>query len=572
MRFSNTLQGYQSSWLSADLLAGLIVAVLITPQSIAYALLAGLPPQAGLYSALLPVAIYAFLGTSPLLAVGPVAIISLMTFDALHQIATPSTAEYMTLAAALAFLAGLWLLLFWLVDLGRWTTFISQSVISAFTSATALLIVLSQLHHVLGVDASGHADFWNTLTGLLAEVPSTEWHTVLFAIAALIMLLAWQYGMPKISHSLPVPMANLLNKSGPLLVVIAGIVIVSNSALNIATVGELPSGLPVFGLPNITFAEWQSLIVSAGIIALICYITSISASEALIALDKSGQVQSNNNTQELLALGGANIAAALTQAFPIAGSFSRSVVNQAAGAKSQMAALITVALVLIICLFANHLFTNLPQAILAVIIIASAWPLVSFTEGFNAWRYQHSDGIVWFISFLAVLAIGAESGILMGMVLSLALYIKRTSEPHIAEVGRVANSDHFRNVLHYKVHTSPNVLMIRIDENLYFANSRYLLKIIRQRMQARSQIQHIVLVGTAINHIDYNGFQTLEKLLHGLKEHGYLLHLAEFKMPVIKQLEHTDFLQHLQPGQLFFTASHALKTLGNLPESESNKN
>lgn len=568
MRFSNTLQGYQSSWLSADLLAGLIVAVLITPQSIAYALLAGLPPQAGLYSALLPVAVYAFLGTSPLLAVGPVAIISLMTFDALHQVASPNTAEYMTLAAALAFLAGLWLLLFWLVDLGRWTTFISQSVISAFTSATALLIVLSQLHHVLGVSASGHADFWNTLTGLLAEISHTDWHTLLFAAVSLAALLIWQYGMPKLSRTLPAPLANLLNKSGPLLVVIVGIIVISNSQLTIDTVGELPSGLPSFGLPDLTFAQWQGLVTSAAIIALLCYITSISASEALIALDKSGQTQSNNNTQELLALGGANIAAALTQAFPIAGSFSRSVVNQAAGAKSQMAALITVILVVIICLFASQLFTNLPQAILAVIIIASAWPLVSFKDGASAWRYQHSDGFVWFISFLAVLIAGAESGILVGMILSLALYIKRTSEPHIAEVGRVANSDHFRNVLHYKVHTSPNVLMIRIDENLYFANSRYLLKVIRQRMQARANIQHVVLVGTAINHIDYNGFQTLEKLLIGLNERGYQLHLAEFKMPVIQQLEHTEFLQKMKPGQLFFTASEALKTLGQDTEPE----
>lgn len=560
MRFSNSLQGYQSSWFSADLLAGLIVAVLITPQSIAYALLAGLPPQAGLYSALLPVAVYAVLGSSPLLAVGPVAIISLMTFDALHQVAMPGSSEYMVLAAALAFLTGLWLLLFWLVDLGRWTTFISQSVISAFTSATALLIVLSQLHHVLGVNASGHADFYHTLAGLYQEVSFTDVTTLIFAIVALVALLVWQYQVPKLSRNLPKALANLVNKSGPLLIVIAGILLVQQFSFQLQTVGELPSGLPSFGLPSLTVQQWQQLIGSAAIIALISYITSLSASEAMAALNKEGP-SSNNNNQELLALGGANIAAALTQAFPIAGSFSRSVVNQAAGAKSQMAGLITVALVLVVCLFASRLFTHLPQAILAVIIIASAWPLVGFGDGVQAWRYQHSDGLVWFISFVAVLIGGAETGILLGMLLSLALYIKRTSEPHIAEVGRVANSDHFRNVLHYQVQTSPNVLMIRIDENLYFANSRYLLKVIRQRLEARQGIEHVVLVGTAINHIDFNGFQTLQHLLQGLNEHHLQLHLAEFKMPVIKQLEHTDFLTAMRPGQLFFTASAALKEL-----------
>lgn len=566
MRFSNSLQGYQSSWFSADILAGLIVAVLITPQSIAYALLAGLPPQAGLYSALLPVVIYALLGSSPVLAVGPVAIISLMTFDALHQIATPNTGEYMTLAAALAMLTGLWLILFWLVDLGRWTTFISQSVISAFTSATALLIVLSQVHHVLGVQASGYADFWNTLLGLTEQITLTSPTTLLFALCSLGGLLLWQYQIPKISRHLPNSLANLVNKSGPLLVVVAGILAVSFSGLNINTVGDLPSGLPKFGLPELAFNEWSGLVSSAAIIALISYITSLSASEALAALNKTNQPSKNNNNQELLALGGANVAAALTQAFPIAGSFSRSVVNQAAGAKSQMAGLITVLIVLLVCLVASHLFADLPQAVLAVIIIASAWPLVGFGDGLKAWRYQHSDGVVWFISFLAVLIAGAETGILTGMLLSLALYVKRTSEPHIAEVGRVANSDHFRNVLNYKVTTSPQVLMIRIDENLFFANSRYLLKVIHQRLTARTGIKHVVLVGTAINHIDFNGFQVLEQLLAGLKEHGYQLHLAEFKMPVINMLKRTEFLDNMQPGQLFFTASDALRALSQSEE------
>lgn len=557
---TNTLKGYQRQWLVPDFMAGLIVAILITPQAIAYALLAGLPPEAGLYSALLPVLVYALLGSSPLLAVGPAAVISLMTLETLHKLAPVASAQYVSLAAALAFLVGVWLILFWLIDLGRWTTFISATVISAFTSATAILIVASQLPAILGIHSTTSADLWHSLSALWQHRSDIHLEATLFALTVLLFLLAWQQYLPKLSQHLPSPLASLFNKAGPLLAVVLGIAYMSWQQPSLSVVGELPQGLPHLGFPNISLSEWKTLLPSSAVLALIAYLSSLSASEAI---KESGQSSAKQN-QELMALGAANIASALSQAFPTGGSFSRTLVNKAAGAKTQMAGIFTVLLVGLFCVFANQAFKLLPQAVLGVIIVLAAWPLIRFQNGMAAWRFQKSEGLVWLLSFVMVLISGAEKGILLGMLLSLVLYLKRTSMPHIAEVGRVGNSDHFRNVLHYKTNTHPEILLIRIDENLYFANCQYLQDIIMQRLNARQGIKQVVLVGSAINYIDYNAFQTLSALLEALRTQDIQLHLAEFKNPVLQQLKSTPLLAQLPPGRVFFTASEALRELGQI--------
>jgi SulP family sulfate permease len=327
---------------------------------------------------------------------------------------------------------------------------------------------------------------------------------------------------------------------------------------NLSVVGELPQGLPHLGFPSISLGEWKTLLPSSAVLALIAYLSSLSASEAI---KENGQSSAKQN-QELMALGAANIASALSQAFPTGGSFSRTLVNKAAGAKTQMASIFTVLLVGLFCVFANQVFKLLPQAVLGVIIVLAAWPLIRFENAVAAWRFQKSEGLVWLLSFVMVLVSGAEKGILLGMLLSLVLYLKRTSMPHIAEVGRVGNSDHFRNVLHYKTNTHPEILLIRIDENLYFANCQYLQDIIMQRLHARAGIKQVVLVGSAINYIDYNAFQTLSTLLEALRMQGIELHLAEFKNPVLQQLKSTPLLAQLPPGRVFFTASEALRELG----------
>ena len=569
MRLTNTLSGYQRRWLMSDITAGLVVAALITPQAMAYALLAGMPPQAGLYAALLPVLAYALLGSSPILAVGPVAVISLMTFETLHNVATPGSAEYLSMASALALLTGLWLLLFYLIDLGRWTTFISHSVISAFTSATAILIVVSQLKYITGIPLPGGSSLWQTATHLSNDYPQWQPEAVAIALAALLLLYSWQWLIPKITSRLPLWLSSLLNKAGPLAAVAMGIAVVQAVTPTIATIGELPAGLPVLALPALTIDQWQTLLPAAAVIALIGYLSSLSVAEALAPLpDSTSAANAEPSTpprlrtnQELLALGIANLAAAISQAFPVAGGFGRSVVNRAAGARTQLASIITVVLVALVCLFASRLFMDLPYAVLAVIIVSAVLPLISFSDARRAWHFQKSDGLVWLTTFTAVLAAGAVDGILLGMVLSLVLYLRRSSEPHIAEIGRVGDSDHFRNVKRHQVTTSTQVLMIRIDENLYFANGQYLEDVIRQRLQSGGHIRHVVLVGSAINHIDFSGFETLQHLLRELRKQHIQLHLAEVKGPVMDQLGKTNLLEELAPGQVFFTASEALRTL-----------
>ncbi|MCD8521352.1 MAG: STAS domain-containing protein [Saccharospirillaceae bacterium] len=565
MRLTNTLSGYQRRWLMPDMTAGLIVAALITPQAMAYALLAGMPAQAGLYAALLPVLAYALLGSSPILAVGPVAVISLMTFEALHNMAMPGSTEYLSMASALALLTGLWLLLFFLIDLGRWTTFISHSVISAFTSATAILIVVSQLKYITGIPVPGGNSLWQTAILFISNSEQWQPDALSVALAALLLLSVWQWLLPKMTARLPQSLSSLLNKSGPLAAVVAGIIIVQTTAPDIATIGELPAGLPALTLPILSLEQWQTLLPAAAVIALLGYLSSLSAAAALAPAPDTGSVtaapQRLHSNQELLALGTANLAAAFSQAFPVAGGFGRSVVNRAAGARTQLASIITVVLVALVCLFASRLFMDLPYAVLAVIIVSAVIPLISFRDAIQAWRFQKSDGLVWLVTFTAVLAAGAVDGILLGMVMSLVLYLRRSSEPHIAEIGRVGNSDHFRNVKRHQVTTSEQVLMIRIDENLYFANGQYLEDVIRQRLQRGGHIRHVVLVGSAINHIDFSGFETLQHLLRELRKQHIQLHLAEVKGPVMDQLGKTNLLEELAPGQVFFTASEALRTL-----------
>ena len=566
MHLTNTFSGYQRRWLMPDITAGLVVAALITPQAMAYALLAGMPPQAGLYAALLPVLAYALLGSSPVLAVGPVAVISLMTFEALHTLATPGSADYLHMASALALLTGLWLLLFYLIDLGRWTTFISHSVISAFTSATAILIVISQLKYITGIPLPGGGSLWQTLTHLSRDYPQAQAGALLMALAAVTLLYGWQWLMPKATRRLPTWLSSLLNKAGPLAAVALGIATVQTAGLTITTIGELPAGLPAPALPSLSVEQWQALLPAAAIIALIGYLSSLSVAEALAPrqLSDSGHTPAPRlrTNQELLALGLANLSASISQAFPVAGGFGRSVVNRAAGARTQLASVVTVILVALVCLFASRLFVDLPYAVLAVIIVSAVLPLISFSDARRAWRFQRSDGLVWLITFIAVLAAGAVDGILLGMVLSLALYLRRSSEPHIAEIGRVGDSDHFRNVKRHQVITCPQVLMIRVDENLYFANSQYLEDVICQRLQSSQDIRHVVLVGSAINHIDFSGFETLQHLLNTLRAQNIQLHLAEVKGPVMDQLGKTSLLDDLSPGKIFFTASEALRTLG----------
>lgn len=562
MKLSNTLQGYQKDWLSADISAGLIVAIVIVPQAIAYAMLAGLPPQSGLYAALLPAIFYALAGTSPTLAVGPVAVVSLMTLESVKAFAAPGSDDFIALSATLALLVAAFYLLYFMVDLGRWTTFISHSVISAFTSAAAILILLNQIKYFTGLSIPRSGHVWEPLTYSASHSSEIVPQALMISVLGLLLLWGWQrYAARLLARSaLPKSVTNILAKAGPLLLVGGGIIATQAGQLPVSTVGHIPGGLPSLQFPALFSHDWQGLLPSAAVIALIGYLESLSVGNSM-ARAQGIRLQAN---QELLALALANAASAISRGYPVAGGFGRSMVNFSAGARSQMSSIVMASTLALVCLFATDWFATLPHAILGVIVALAVWPLIRFQDGWHAWRFRKSDGLVWLATFTAVLLMGAEQGILLGMMLSLALYLKRTSEPHIAEIGRFADSDHFRNVLRHQVTTCPEVLMVRIDENLYFANSQFLLDYIAQRLQDKPQVRHVVLVGSAINYVDFSGFEALSHLLSELHDKQIELHLAEFKGPVMDQINKTDLLERLQPGRVFFTASEALRHLGNV--------
>lgn len=568
MKFTNTLFPWDAKRLIPDISAGLIVAIMLVPQAIAYAFLAGLPPEAGLFASLLPLLAYAVLGTSPTLAVGPVAIISLMTLSALHGVVDPSGADYPAYAALLAAMTGTWLLIFFIIGLGSWTSFISHSVVSGFTSAAAIVIIISQLKYFTGLDIPRGGPGWSPIVFTFEHLGSIATTPLLFGIGGILLMLMWQKLAPALTSrlGLPTAFAALINRAGPLLLIITATLITLNLHLNTDTVGIIPSGLPNLVIPPIQMMNWQALLVPSAILALIIFLESLSIANTM-AREQKRRILPN---QELLALGVANIVASVTQAMPVAGGFGRSMVMVTSGASSQWAAIITFILMVLVALVAGTWFQYLPEAILGAIITVATWPLFRWQDGWNAWRFQRSDGLVWLVTFTAVILTNAETGIIIGVCLSLFLYLKRTSQPHIAEIGRIENTDQFRNILRHKVQTTAGILLIRVDENLYFANSDFLVDYILRRTAKDQSIEHVVIVGTAINHIDFCGLEALELLHERLSEQGIQLNLAEFKGPVMDQLGKTSLLKNLAPGQAFFNTAEALQALQR-PENRHDK-
>jgi len=571
VNFSNTLFPFRRDWLVSDAVAGLVVAVMLVPQAIAYAFLAGLPPEAGLFASLLPLLAYAALGTSPTLAVGPVAIISLMTLSSLHGVVSPDASDYPAYAALLAGMTGLWLLIFFTIGLGSWTSFISHSVISGFTSAAAIVIILSQLKYFTGLDIPRGGPGWSPLSYLAGHWQNIALLPLVIGVTGALLLVFWQKNAPIFSQklanmlALPVAITTLINRAGPLVLIISSALFVYFVSPALATVGVVPSGLPDFRLPDTTALNWQALLLPSAILALIIFLESLSISNTM-ARQQSVRVRPN---QELLALGTANLTAAVTQAMPVAGGFGRSMVMISAGARSQWSAVFTFVFMALVCVVAGNWFQNLPHAALGALIVVATWPLFRWQDGWNAWKFQRSDGLVWLVTFTGVLIIDAESGIIAGVIVSLIIYLRRTSQPHIAEIGRIHNTNLYRNILRHRVETVPGISLIRVDENLYFANSDFLVDYVLDRLKQRPDIRHVVLAGSSINHVDYCGLEALELLNERLAQQNVTLHLAEFKGPVMDQLRKTHLINKIKPGRVFFTVADAIDALHGPLSSQS---
>ena len=555
---------YGRADLASDLLAAVIVTIMLIPQSLAYAMLAGLPPQAGLYASILPLVAYALFGSSRTLAVGPVAVISLMTFAAASEVAAPGTPEFGQAALVLALLSGLCLFLMGVLRLGFLANLLSHPVISGFISASAILIAAGQFKHLLGIGGGGHA-LLDTLRSLLAHLGEVNLPTAAIGFAATAFLFWARSGLAPLLRRLGLAprAAELLSRTGPVLAVVAGILAAAGLGLDAAgvrIVGAIPEGLPPLALPAFDPPLWWRLLPSAVLISLVGFVESVSVGHALAARRR----QSIEPNQELLGLGAANLAAAASGGYPVTGGFARSVVNFAAGAQTPLAGVLTAGLIALAALFLTPLLFYLPNAVLAATIVVAVLSLVDLGEVRHTWRYSKADFAAMAGTVVMVLAVGVEAGIMTGVAISVLLLLWHNSRPHFAIVGQVPGTEHFRNVKRHAVVTSPRVLTIRVDESLLFTNSRWLEAMVGREAAARPGLTDVVLMCPAVNRIDATALESLELIQDRLRSAGIRLHLSEVKGPVTDRLAGTDFLAHLT-GKIYLSQYQAMAELD--PES-----
>ncbi len=553
-------RAYDRKALSGDMLAAVIVTIMLIPQSLAYALLAGLPPEAGLYASIAPIILYAIFGTSRALAVGPVAVVSLMTAVAIGNIAEQGTMGYALAALTLAGLSGVILLVMGLLRLGFLANFLSHPVIAGFITASGILIATSQVKHILGISAGG--DTLPEMVWSLAEhLTATNWITATIGITATAFLFWVRKSLKPLLRraGLGPRAADMLTKAGPVLAVVVTTLAVWGLNLadqGVKIVGAVPTGLPPLTLPSFSSDLISLLLLPALLISLIGFVESVSVAQTLAAKKR----QRIDPDQELIGLGAANIAAALTGGYPVTGGFARSVVNFDAGAETPAAGIFTAVGLAIAAIALTPLIFFLPTATLAATIIVAVLSLVDFSILKRSWSYSRADFTAVAATILLTLGLGVETGVSAGVLLSIALHLYTTSRPHIAEVGLVPGTQHFRNINRHDVLTEPSLLTIRIDESLYFANARFLEDFIADRVATGCPIRNVVLMCSAINEIDLSALESLESINHRLGTTGIKLHLSEVKGPVMDRLERSHFLQQLT-GQVFLSQYDAVRAL-----------
>ncbi|VVT08193.1 sulfate permease [Rhizobium sp. EC-SD404] len=541
-------RSYSRVTFADDLLAAVIVTIMLIPQSLAYAMLAGLPPEVGLYASILPLVAYAVFGTSRTLAVGPVAVVSLMTASAVGEVAASGTADYLTAAIVLALLSGAILLVMGILRLGFLANFLSHPVISGFITASGLLIAIGQFGQILGVPVRG-----DTLpeigAALFGNAHAINVPTLVLGVLTLGFLYAIRLRLKAMLMRLGLASrpADMLAKAGPVFAIVVTVIAVKLLDLGsrgVALVGEIPQGLPVPGLPAIDLGVVQALFVPALLISLIGFVESVSVAQTLAAKRRQRIVPD----QELIGLGAANIASGLSAGYPVTGGFARSVVNFDAGAQTPVAGLFTAVGIALATLFLTPFLADLPRATLAATIIVAVLSLVDLGALWRLWAYSRTDFAAMAATILGTLLLGVEPGVVLGVVLSLVLHLHRTSRPHIAIVGNVEGTEHFRNVDRHRVQTVPHVLTLRVDESLYFANSRFLEDRIAELVTERPALRDVILMCSAVNAIDSSALESLEEINQRLKDSGIRLHLSEVKGPVMDRLRTTQFLAHLSGG------------------------
>jgi len=553
-------RGYDRSTLSSDLVAAVIVTIMLIPQSLAYAALAGLPPQVGLYASIAPLLLYAAFGSSRVLAVGPVAVVSLMTATAIGDLAQAGSPAYGALAITLAFISGAQLLLMGLLRLGFLAHFLSHPVISGFITASALLIAAGQLKVILGIRVEGH-NFFDLVAGLVRQASQTHTLTAAIGLGTVAFLFWARRGVKPLLRRLGLGprLADGLAKAAP----VAGIAATAWLTWagqwqdqGVRIVGTVPQGLPPLTLPAWDWSLWQQLAVPALLISVVGFVESVSVGQTLAAKRRQRIVPD----RELVALGASNLGAALTGGFPVTGGFARSVVNFDAGAQTPAAGVFTAVGILLAALLLTPALYYVPQATLSATIVVAVLSLVDLRILRSTWAYSRSDFSAVVVTLLVTLAAGVEAGLVAGVVLSLLLHLYKTSRPHIAEVGLLPGTEHFRNVLRHRVRTSSHLASLRVDESLYFANARVLEDRVNALVAERAQLKHVVLQCSAINDIDASALESLQAIDQRLRDAGLRLHLSEVKGPVMDRLQSTEFLRHLS-GKVYLSQFQAVSEL-----------
>jgi SulP family sulfate permease len=512
-------RSYDKALFRGDLNAGITVGIMLIPQGMAYAVLAGLPPIYGLYASIIPLAIYAILGSSRELAVGPVAMVSLLVFAGVSEFAEVGSARYIQLAIFAAFGVGLIQFMMGILRMGFLVNFLSHPVLSGFTSAAAIIIGASQIKSLLGLQLPKTANVIELLGYALTNIAEMHLLTALigvFSVGLIVILKRWKKTFPS-----------------ALFVVVAGILVVWGfglSAKGVAIVGLIPGGLPSFIVPSVEASDMMRLAPMILVIALVSFMESIAVAKA-IANRKGYNIDAN---KELVALGAANVGGSVFQSFPTTGGFSRTAVNDQSGANTGLASLISALIVAITVLFLTPLFYYLPVAVLAAIIIVAVSTLFDAKTIRSLWQTDKRDFFVLMVTFWATLLIGIEQGIVIGMVISVISIIYYSTRPHSAELGRLGETDNFRNVQRYPdAKVRPDVLVFRFDSPLYFTSASSFQELLMQAISQKGSIlKHVVLDASSINYIDSSGIHTLKSIAKELGNRGIALHFASTIGPV----------------------------------------
>jgi len=554
---------YNGSIFTEDLVAAIIVTILLVPQSLAYALLAGLPPQVGIYVSIFPLLAYALLGSSKYLNVGPTAVISIMTAASISIL---PESERLISAAALGVMTGSILLVAWLFKAGFIMNFVSRPVVSAYITGAAILIIISQLKHIFGVNIYSSTAL-SMLSELLKNMYNINEYSMLIGICAisLLIIINRYLAYSLIRLRIKSRRAKLVGRIAPILIVAIFIMLSSfynfSNTFDLNVVGEIPKGLPPFSIPVLPYSSLQSLAMPAVVIAIVAFVDSCSTAQELAARSRS-RVDSN---KELLSLGASNLVAGMTGGYPINGSMSRSAVNFNAGGKTRFVGLLVAMMMALTAVFLTPILKDLPLAVLAALIIVACFSLVDFKNLWETWVYSRADGITAIATFSSVLIFGVQWGVLVGVILAMALHINSTLLPHMPLVGRFPGTEHYRDSGRFNVETNEIIKTLRVDESLYYANARYLEDRVAQVVEESPDLKDLVLMCTAVNRIDASALSSLEEINKRLKSAEIRLHFSDMQSRVKERLFRSNFLDKLS-GQIFLSQHEAMEELEPEPD------